>query len=143
MLIDDSRHDNFFHERIITKGNFAEKVVAIETAKEALAYLRSRRVKGESGPELIFLDINMPGMNGWDFLSEYDNWNSQLEHPVIVVMLTTSDNPDDEKKAMNSKGVSHFKTKPLTTEMLDEIFEANPENTAACGSLDTRPALDL
>src|SRR6185503_18517714 len=94
MLIDDNSDDNFYHERIIRRNNKAEKVVAMTDAAEALRFLQSRS-ETEPGPELIFLDINMPGMNGLDFLAEY----SKLLNRAVVVILTTSENPDDKTKA--------------------------------------------
>jgi CheY-like chemotaxis protein len=122
MLIDDNPDDNFFHERIINKCNVAEKVIAMESGKDALAYLTSRNDNNEPCPNLIFLDINMPGMNGWDFLVEYNKLDIQLHKPILVIMLTTSDSPDDKIKAMALNVGSNFKTKPLTQLFLEEII---------------------
>jgi CheY-like chemotaxis protein len=123
MLIDDNPDDNFFHERIISKCQAAEKVIAMESATTALAYIKSRKDTDEPYPELIFLDINMPGMNGWDFLVEYNKLDIQRHKPILVIMLTTSDSPDDKMKAMALNVGSNFKTKPLTQQMLEEIFD--------------------
>jgi CheY-like chemotaxis protein len=127
MLIDDSSNDNFFHERTIVKSGSADRVISMESGTDALEYLRSQNKKNGPYPELIFLDINMPGMNGWDFLEEYNTLDPEVRNSVIVIMLTTSDNPDDKMKAMALNGVSDFKTKPLTRSMLDEIFEKYSE----------------
>ena len=120
MLVDDNPDDNFFHERVIRKNNMADTVIAKQSATDALIYLKSK-MNNKDAPELILLDINMPGMNGWEFLQEYNKLDKQLQSRVIVVMLTTSDNPDDKLKAMDLKCTSDFKTKPLTKEMLEEI----------------------
>jgi CheY-like chemotaxis protein len=123
MLIDDNRDDNFFHERVIKKNNAAEIVIAMQSAKEALDYLVSRNENKTPRPDLIFLDINMPGMNGWEFLHEYNKLDKQLQSRAIVIMLTTSENPDDQMKAKGINVVSDFKTKPLTVEMLEEVID--------------------
>lgn len=125
MLVDDNPDDNFYHERVIKKNNMAHIVLAKETAMEALEYLKSKRNDSDTHPDLIFLDINMPGMNGWEFLQEYNKLDKQLQSRAIVVMLTTSENPDDKMKSMESNVVSGFKIKPLTKEMLEEIIDKN------------------
>jgi CheY-like chemotaxis protein len=119
MLIDDNGDDNFYHERVIKKNNAAEKVISIESAKEAIKYLTNEE---NLRPDLIFLDINMPEMNGWEFLDEYQKLEERLRSKVIVIMLTTSDNPDDQEKAQQLNMLADFKTKPLTNEMLKEIL---------------------
>jgi CheY-like chemotaxis protein len=122
MLIDDNRDDNFFHERVIKKNNAAEFVIALQSAKEALDYLIFRTENKTPRPDLIFLDINMPGMNGWEFLHEYNRLDKQLQSKAVVIMLTTSENPDDQIKANGINVVSDFKTKPLTVEILEEVI---------------------
>lgn len=121
MLIDDNPDDNFFHERVIKKSNAADIVIAKQTALDALEYLTSTKENEDLHPELIFLDINMPGMNGWEFLEAYNELDEKFKSRAIVVMLTTSDNPDDKIKAKVMNIASDFKTKPLTREMLEEI----------------------
>jgi CheY-like chemotaxis protein len=120
MLIDDNPDDNFYHERVIRKSDAAEMVISEESGMAALEYLRERKHNGREHPELIFLDINMPGMNGWEFLEEYRKLDKELQSSVIVIMLSTSENPDDRTRALNV--VPDFKTKPLTPKMLEEII---------------------
>ena len=123
MLVDDNPDDNFFHERVIKKNNIAEIVVAQQTGRDALEYLKMEKENENLHPDLIFLDINMPGMNGWEFLEEYGKLDEKFKSRAVVIMLTTSENPDDKLKAEAMNAASEFKTKPLTKEMLDEIME--------------------
>lgn len=123
MLVDDNKDDNFFHERVIRNNHYADCVIAKESAREALAYLKDGNKELNNRIDLIFLDINMPGMNGWEFLEEYNKLDKELQCGVIVVMLTTSENPEDITKAKEWGFTSSFKTKPLTKNMMDNIIE--------------------
>jgi CheY-like chemotaxis protein len=122
MLVDDNRNDNFFHEREIKKNNQSTIVISKSSGMEALDYLKSTKDSKEMVPDLILLDINMPGMNGWEFLKEYNRLDKDLQSRVIVIMLTTSDNPDDEAKAKKFSFVSEYITKPLTKETMEDII---------------------
>ena len=122
MLVDDDSDDNFFHERVINQNDPAIIVIAKQTAMDALAYLKSKDNIGYTHPGLIFVDINMPAMNGWEFLEEYNKLDKELQSKAIVVMLTTSGNPDDKLKAKASNVISDFITKPLTKELLEDLI---------------------
>ncbi|MEO6722191.1 MAG: response regulator [Ferruginibacter sp.] len=120
MLVDDNADDNFFHEREIKKGHLAPIVVTKNSGRKALEYLK---LKTEPHTDLIFLDINMPGMNGWEFLKEYSQLDEALQSRAIIIMLTTSDNADDVAKANTYSFVSDFLTKPLTKEIMAGIVK--------------------
>ncbi|MCW3128195.1 MAG: response regulator [Bacteroidetes bacterium] len=123
MLIDDSDSDNYYHEHVIRKNKSAETLVVRESAEEALEYLKSARSKGDPNPDIIFLDIHMPGMNGWQFLEEYNKLDKELQGRVIVVMLTTLANPADKERAANAGSLTKYRTKPLTAKTLDEVYD--------------------
>lgn len=123
LLIDDNVDDNFFHVREIKKFNASIEVSTKNSALQALEHLQQLKENGEDFPNLLFLDINMPGMNGWEFLQEYNSNNQDSANAVVIIMLTTSSNPDDEAKAKSWDIVTDYKTKPLTKELLEEIIE--------------------
>ena len=86
---------------------------------EALDYLKK---ENQILPELIFLDINMPRMNGWDFLEQYKYLDTKQKARVVIMILTTSANPDDIKKAKEIEEITGFETKPLSRDIMMEIL---------------------
>lgn len=120
MLVDDDADDNFIHEREIKKNNWADIVISKNTGMKALDYLKSNKDK-DRYPDLIFLDINMPCMNGWEFLEEYSRLDKELQSRAIIIMLTTSAYPDEVARAKAWSFVSDFRTKPLTNEIMKDI----------------------
>lgn len=123
MLVDDNQDDNFFHEREIKKNDPATIVITKNNAMSALEYLKSAKDKINLQPDLILLDINMPGMNGWEFLQEYNLLAQELQGRVIIIMLTTSENSDDIEKAKSGSFVSDFITKPMTKDIMKKLIE--------------------
>jgi CheY-like chemotaxis protein len=121
MLIDDDDSDNFLHKMIIEEMGIANEVTVAEDGAEALEMLKK---EGQKQPELIFLDINMPKVNGWEFLAEYGRLGLQDVGKTIIIILTTSLNPNDEKRATSefSKQISGYYIKPLTEEILQKLL---------------------
>ncbi len=120
LLIDDNPEDNRFHQIIIKQMDITNSIQFAENGLEALEYLKN---ENQIIPEIIFLDINMPKMNGWEFLEEYKHLTEKQKAKTVIVMLTTSLNPDDEKKAKLIQEITGFRTKSLTEEMLIEIID--------------------
>jgi CheY-like chemotaxis protein len=120
LLVDDDPDDNIFHQIVIQEMDVTDKIDVVGNGLEALAYLKR---EGQVPPELIFLDINMPKMNGWEFLLHYKELAPNLKARVVIMILTTSANPDDIKKAKEIQQVTGFETKPLCTESLTEILK--------------------
>ena len=128
LLIDDSEEDNLYHKIIITKAGVAVQIKTVSTGTQALEYLKNTKHDPAQYPipDLIFLDINMPGMNGFEFLEAVRKQKVLHEGiSIVVIMLTTSVNPADRKNAEEkfSAELKGFYNKPLTGEMLHEILE--------------------
>lgn len=125
LLVDDDEPTNFLNKMVLEDIDCAETIRVTDSAQDALDYLK--KAEGPNGspssPDLILLDINMPAMNGWEFLERYSGLDKQHKANVVIVMLTTSLNPDDRAKASSIPDVSGFETKPLTPEKLQSILE--------------------
>lgn len=127
LLIDDNSGDNHFHEIIIKEAGSSDHIQIATDGRSALDYIIKSGEPNQSEsfpkPDIIYLDINMPGMNGFDFLEEYKKLDEKLKAKAVIIMLTTSLNPDDKIKAMTYKEVKEFQNKPLTVEALHETVE--------------------
>jgi CheY-like chemotaxis protein len=114
-LIDDDNIFNLIHLKTMAKVNFAQNVKAFEDASKALDVLRHIvSSRPDFTPELIFLDINMPGMNGWEFLDMLNNFPEHVFENCKVIMLSSSIDPSDIEKSKKYKMVYDFISKPLT-----------------------------
>jgi CheY-like chemotaxis protein len=128
LLIDDDEPTNFLNTMIIEEAHCSECIQVKQTGQDALDYLATCgagacETKKIPCPDLIFLDINMPAMNGWEFLAKYNELEKKHKGDTVVVMLTTSLDPEDEVKARKITGVTDFKHKPLTRKILDDILD--------------------
>jgi CheY-like chemotaxis protein len=121
MLVDDNDTDNFISKRIIEITNFADDVIVKNSGKSALDYLEEHKETPETLPEIIFLDINMPIVDGFVFLYEYEKFNNEIKDKCRVIILSSSDNKRDIDKIVNNDYVIKFVTKPLTEKTLEEI----------------------
>jgi CheY-like chemotaxis protein len=135
LLIDDDIATNFINKKIIQKANIIEHIQVALNGREAIDYLCNQG-KFESienkypQPQLILLDINMPVMDGWEFIETYRNLDIANKENIVIVMLSSSFNPADKAKAESIPEISAFRQKPMSKEALLEIIEINfPELT--------------
>lgn len=125
LLVDDDPDDNFYHQIIINEMNIVNHIDIVINGIEAIAYLKK---ENQIPPEIIFLDLNMPKMNGWEFLEQYKHLNIAQKAKVLIVILTTSANPDHIKRAKEIQDVTGYETKPLTKELMMEILQQHFPN---------------
>ena len=113
MLIDDDEPTNFLSSMIVEEADCTEHIQIEDSGEGALNYLINSEEfaysnKANPWPDLIFLDINMPAMNGWEFLDKYKKLSKERKAEIVVVMLTTSLNPDDKLKANEMTDISGY-----------------------------------
>ena len=119
MIVDDSSFDQMVYERIVARSNVVETLLQFTDPIKGLAYLKDGWMPK---PDLILLDVNMPGLNGFEFLEHATEEVGPGLCPVII-MLTTSLNPSDEERARSFAIVKDFLNKPLTDELLKYLGE--------------------
>lgn len=119
MLIDDNTIDTFIHKKLIESHRFAEQIQSHLDAREALEFLKN--APQNEWPELILLDIMMPGMNGFEFLDAFSNLERGQKERIKVILLSTSESFKDLNRANKNSLVRKFLNKPLTPDMLNAI----------------------
>ncbi len=125
MLIDDNEIDNLINQKMIEASGLAGHIFTHSGAKSAIEFLKN--VEKMSGgdqkflPDVIFLDIDMPLMDGFQFLEEFEKLSDALKEHCKVIMLTSSINPQDLTKAKRSSHVRKYINKPLTQETLEGL----------------------
>ena len=119
LLIDDNPLDNYINTKLIQNVNFANEVLAFESPVDALLALKEGNIK----PDVIFLDINMPVMNSFEFLMEYANLNITKDN-IKLCVLSSSINPEDEDRAIRSPYVTKYIQKNLKEEKLQELLNS-------------------
>lgn len=116
LLIDDNYIDNFVTRKILEGSNFVENIVIVRSAAEAIESLRNGSIR----PDVIFLDVRMPMMGGFEFLEEYEKIDIDKDS-IKIFMLSSSLDPVDLRKSTDNKYITQFVHKPLTAEALEEL----------------------
>ena len=120
ILIDDNATTNFISRKHFSKFEVIDEIIDFQSSSLALEYLRNN--PNRKTPHLIMLDINMPGMNGWEFMDQYNQLHQDNVRNSVLIILSSTPNPLEQKRARETKGVSEMLLKPLTKENITKIL---------------------
>ena len=120
MLVDDDRATIVYHELIIEEHGSVQKIICYNCPEKALEYLTTPSLDTKSNPDLILLDINMPRMDGWEFVEAL---NANLKKVMPIIMLSTTADKREYEMVKENEFLLGIKSKPLTNSVLDEILD--------------------
>ena len=120
-IIDDDPMASFYIKRLAELGEVASIITIYNNAQGAIDYLLNYKKSSENLPDIILLDIYMPGLDGWGFLEEFRKLKGTLEKKVEIYVISSSDHPSDIRRAKSTPEVKDYFQKPVTLELLKEI----------------------
>ena len=124
LIIDDDEINNFIAAKLIDKIPPKAKVSTCVNGQEGINFVRNKLNNQDEFPDIIFLDINMPLMNGWEFLEEYEQIKNDIKKKVTINMLSSSVYNDDITKAETYTTVNKFISKPLTVDKIKDLYDS-------------------
>lgn len=119
MLIDDSEIDLFIHRRFLELCNFSKELIAYRSAESALDWLKN--LDAESPPNVIFLDLNMPVVDGVSFLQLFSGLPEKVRNHARIVVLTSSSSATDREQVFLYKNVIKMITKPIKQSDIESL----------------------
>ncbi len=129
MLIDDDRATNYLSQYIIGELDCCENLSIHDMAQDALDDIQNRLDAHSPLPDVIFLDLNMPRINGWEFLEIYEQFDlDAYDKPPSIYVVSTTMNPNDRLRAESVDSVTKFYAKPLTAQIILETIADQEEN---------------
>lgn len=123
LLVDDNEIDLFFHDKLINYQGISDQVISFTTAQSALEFLRKEIRQENYPPTLILLDIQMPEMDGFDFIDSFETLPAKIKSSCHIVMVSSSLDFGDINKANANPLIVKLLKKPLNTLELKEIIE--------------------
>lgn len=121
MIIDDNQIDLYLISKLISKNNFSKNILECNCAQKALNYLIENQENSNLLPQIIFLDIYMPVMDGFEFLEKYKKLFKNTNHNCKIVMVSSSVDHNDISRARLDENVALFATKPINKKLFDDV----------------------
>jgi CheY-like chemotaxis protein len=121
LLVDDDIQLNKIHEKILPSSGLASEIHIALNGREAIDYLQARIDKGYPLPQVIVLDLEMPVMNGFEFIDAFNDLSFPGKNKIEIVVFTSSSNVSDRKKAL-AKGIRHYLSKPYLVRALNDVI---------------------
>ncbi|MFM9840032.1 MAG: response regulator [Cyclobacteriaceae bacterium] len=122
-LVDDDSIFQFTATRLIESAKLARKILHFENGGDALQYLKENSLNAENLPDFLFLDINMPFVDGWMFLEDFVKIKSGMSKEIKIYMVSSSIDPRDMNRAKGFAEVKDFVVKPVTMQMFAELLK--------------------
>lgn len=121
-IVDDDDIYQFMASRTIKMTNMVNAIKTFPNGKSAVDYILTHSEDSETLPDVIFLDINMPIMNGWEFLEEFNRIKSLLKKDIKVCMVSSSIDEVDIRRAEENENVYKFMSKPVKQQKFQEVL---------------------
>ena len=121
LLVDDSDADNYYHQLLLEQAGIATQITACTSALSALDYLIAALDGEHPMPDIIFLDINIPSVDGWEFLNHYSRCLTKEQRTADIYMLSTSTDPKDRERAEAHPLIEGYISKPLQKDWLEGL----------------------
>jgi two-component system chemotaxis response regulator CheY len=122
-VVDDDKIFHFIIKKLLLNNNIDVSPSFFENGLEAIEGIKSKLARGDSPPDLILLDINMPVLDGWQFLEEFKVLKDSIDKEVIIYIISSSDNNVDREKAKEFENeVKDYYLKPMNVEDIRSIF---------------------
>ncbi len=122
-LVDDDKIFQLTAMKTIKATAITDAVLQFENGEDALQFIRENSANSDSLPDYIFLDINMPLIDGWMFLEDYDSLKQSLSKPINIYMVSSSIDPRDIERAKKNQNVKGYVVKPVTREKFIELLK--------------------
>jgi len=121
LLVDDDHIFNYLNEKIIQRMGFSEEIHSARNGQEAIDLLNKYLSGSSSLPDIIFLDLNMPVMDGFAFIEAFKRMNMPGKEKISIIIVTSSQDPQDITRA-KSLGIDHYLTKPITEDSIKKAL---------------------